>query len=88
MASTAGCLDGLVTDGFETLMDTVFSIQRTQRDAVLPNRLKALAPQKDLKRLCHQKLQCNRDVRGHQIRRDGHRCRASSFLDYDYEGRW
>ena len=88
MVSMVGCLDGLVTDGFETLAVTVFSIQRTRQDVVLPNRLNALVPQKALKHLCHQKLRCNRDVREHRTRPDGPRCRAGNFLDYDYDERW
>lgn len=84
----ADCLGGLATDGFGTLMETVFSIQKTQQGVVLLNRLNALVPQKALKHLCHQKLRCNRDVREHRTRPGGPHCRAGNFLDYDYDERW
>ena len=80
IASTADCLGGSAMVGFETLMATVFSIQKMQQDAVRPCRPGALVPQKALKLLCPRKHQCSQGVREHLTRPDGHSCRASNFL--------
>ena len=66
--------------GSEILMETVFSIQKTQQDAVRPCRPEALAPQKALKRLCPRKHRCSQGVQEHLTRPDGHSCRASNSL--------
>ena len=76
----ADCLGGLATDGFGTLMETVFSIQKTQQDVALLCRPEAPVHQKVLKLPCHQKHRCSRGARGHLTKLDGHSCRANNSL--------